>query len=538
MTYAGRLVGLEPPTPSRNVRLVPYALGSMGRAPGAVGTTSEGRPGATSTLGRVGGDAKWAVTPSAALDLTVNTDFAQTDVDRQVVNLSRFSVFFPERRQFFLENAGLFSPGLAENGEPFFSRAIGLDALGRPVPLDGGARGTWRSSPGSAGALVVRQRGVGGPMPGPERGSGAVPGEPGSTFGVLRGQRNVGARHRVGVMAVTRLDDGGAGRAPAANTVALVDGLYRPSEEVSVRGMYARSTTTGAGGAGGEGTFAFVEGWRQTNRMEVGWTQAFIGPGYTARAGFTPRTNLVASNPWLDLDLRPRWLPGAVRRLTPYAWGVTYHGAADRRLQEAVWSAAPLAVELQSGAVLATAWRGNVQVLTAPFEPIPGARAAAGRYRFDQLVATAATDPSSPIAAQVEMVRGGWYDGRIAQLDGRVRVTPLPHVSAAVRVLDTRLAGVGARTVSGPAVVRERLVVPELRLALDPRVQLTGIYQHNTAAGQGAWNARFAWEYRPLSYLFVVWNGARALGDAVRAPGAPPIPGGQLVVKLVHVGQW
>lgn len=544
MSYAGRLEGLEPPAPARNLRLVPYALGSSGT--GAAPTTAPPagavpQPLPRTTLGRVGGDAKWAVTPDAALDLTVNTDFAQADVDRRVVNLTRFSVFFPERRQFFLENAALFAAGLGENGEPFFSRAIGLDATGRPVPIDAGARGTWRSPAGSAGALLVRQRGAA-PLAPSSPGApldDEVVGQPASTFAVLRGVRNLGARHRMGAMAVTRVDDGGASRPTATNTVAVVDGLYRPDEETTVRGMLARSTTRGAGGGGGEGTFAFVEAWRATNRAEWGWTQVLIEPRYEARAGFVPRADLVATNPWAEFDLRPRWLPSAVRRLTPWAYTLVAHGASDRRFQEGVWAASPVAFELQSGAQFELAVQGNGQQLTSPFTPIPGVAVPAGRYDFWQLSGEARTDPSRRWGAELETTHGGWFDGRIAQVDAAVRVAPRPHLAAALRVLETRLAGVGSSAGGPGGRTRERLLVPELRLALDPRVQLTGIYQHDTAGRTGAWNARFTWEYRPLSYLFVVWNGARPLGSAVRDPRAVFAPRtGQLVVKLVHVGQW
>ena len=88
----------------------------------------------------MGGDVKWALTPNTVLDATFNTDFAEADVDRQVINLTRFSVFFPEQRPFFLENASLFSAGLEREVRPFFSRRIGLDDDGTPIPIDAGLR--------------------------------------------------------------------------------------------------------------------------------------------------------------------------------------------------------------------------------------------------------------------------------------------------------------------------------------------------------------------------------------------------------------
>ena len=130
MQYAGTLTGLRPPPPRPNLRVQPYALtrgARAGDAPFADGLSAD-----------VGLDLKWVPSPSTVFDLTVNTDFAQVDADHQVVNLSRFSVFFPERRAFFLENAGVFDVGYSQF-TPFYSRRIGLDQ-GLPVPLLGGAR--------------------------------------------------------------------------------------------------------------------------------------------------------------------------------------------------------------------------------------------------------------------------------------------------------------------------------------------------------------------------------------------------------------
>jgi hypothetical protein len=142
----------------------------------------------------VGGELKWAVTPNTVLDLTVNTDFAEADVDRQVVNLTRFSVFFSEQRPFFLENAGLFRVTDGPWIEPFFSRRIGLAPDGTPLRILGGARVTSQTPPRSAGALLIHQEGAAG--------------LDGSSFGVARWQQNLGSDHRIGGLLVARADEG------------------------------------------------------------------------------------------------------------------------------------------------------------------------------------------------------------------------------------------------------------------------------------------------------------------------------------------
>jgi hypothetical protein len=182
MDYAGRLTGLEPPPPGRNLRVQPYATASSATS--------------ADLNGEVGVDAKWAVTSNAVLDLTVNPDFGQTDVDRQVVNLTRFSVFFPERRQFFQENRGNFFSGNGGRFEPFFSRRIGLDQDGNPIPIIAGARLTMRGRRGSLGALGVSQEAAGA--------------SPASEFGVVRYVANFGAQSRIGGRGWT--PPGGGGR--------------------------------------------------------------------------------------------------------------------------------------------------------------------------------------------------------------------------------------------------------------------------------------------------------------------------------------
>ncbi len=165
MNYAGVLKNLQPPPPRPNIRIQPYLLGSYDhyRLNNPDSKNSD-------TNFKAGGELKWAINPNTILDLTVNTDFAQADADRQVNNVTRLSVFFPERRQFFLENASLFGVGQSQSDDgsggsmriqPFFSRRIGLDDYGNPIPIDAGGRFVYRSLKRNFGTMVMRQREVG-----------------------------------------------------------------------------------------------------------------------------------------------------------------------------------------------------------------------------------------------------------------------------------------------------------------------------------------------------------------------------------------
>jgi hypothetical protein len=179
MAYAAVLRNIEPPPPSFNLLLNPYALLDVRQRKSRSQTSTE-------TDGKAGGEVKWTVNPTTVLHFTFRTDFAQADVDRQVVNLTRFSVFFPERRQFFLEAAEIYTNRAWRNLQPFFSRRIGLDESGNPVPIDGGARLTHRSNKQTIGALVKRQQA-----------DGQLPA---ANFITARYARNFSAQSRVGGM--------------------------------------------------------------------------------------------------------------------------------------------------------------------------------------------------------------------------------------------------------------------------------------------------------------------------------------------------
>src|SRR5688500_15627919 len=149
--------------------------------------------------GEFGADAKYGLTPSLTLDLTYNTDFAQVEVDEQRTNLTRFPLFFPEKRPFFLENAGVFSAGTPQLVDLFFTRRIGIDSAGNPVPIVGGGRVTGRVAGLTVGALQIFT----------DRASIRQPSiaydVPSMSYSVARVSREVGARSRVGVIAVQRM---------------------------------------------------------------------------------------------------------------------------------------------------------------------------------------------------------------------------------------------------------------------------------------------------------------------------------------------
>jgi hypothetical protein len=496
MSYAGLLRGLECPPPAANIRIQPYAVARRGRTGDAASTRDL----------ELGGDLKWAITPGTVLDATFNTDFAQADVDLQVVNLTRFSVFFPEQRPFFLENASLFSAGLEREVRPFFSRRIGLDDEGVPIPIDGGLRLTHRTASRSAGALLIRQK----------------DGSEASSFAVGRYVQNLGRESRVGGLLVTRADEA-TGETPAVtNTVAALDTYLRLNPHLYVRAMLSGSSTSGGSG---DGLAASLDVSREGN-WGIAWLVGeYIGPGYRAGTGFVSRPDLVRTNPGLNLDVRPSWKPRFVRRFAFNSWANVYHRASDGEFQEARWSVPLLGVWFESGGWFLTHAVPNWQRLDQAFSPLPGLRIEPGSYRFTRLSLSTSTDPSRRFSLRVDGDAGPFYDGRSASAVVYLQANPSPHVSTLIAYSVNALRDVGGAGSDRTT----HLVQPSIRLALNPRLQLLSLYQRNTAAGLATWNARLAWEFRPLSYVYLVVNDRRPIdtGD-----GRRPLADRQLILKV------
>jgi hypothetical protein len=226
LSLAGALHGLEVP-PQRNLKLIPYALGVMRDDSRAAGTRLRGEPGV---------DLKYSLTPSLTLDATWNTDFAQVEVDEQQINLNRFNLFFPEKRPFFLENAGLFAVGSPGEAEVFFSRRIGISPTGSTIPIRGGGRLSGQVGRGLQLGLLNMQ-------------TDAVHGiVPAHNFSVGRLRQDLPNRSSVGVMVVNREATGsGRGAADYHRSIAA-DARVGIGRTGMVSGFAARTMAPGAGG--------------------------------------------------------------------------------------------------------------------------------------------------------------------------------------------------------------------------------------------------------------------------------------------------
>ncbi|HKC47778.1 MAG TPA: DUF5916 domain-containing protein [Gemmatimonadales bacterium] len=483
MEYAGRLTGLEPPPPKPNVRIQPYLLTETDR--------STGTP-AHSTA-KLGGDLKWAINSSDVLDLTANTDFAQADADLQVNNVSQFSVFFPERRQFFLENASLFSPAIQQAGDgsgglmhiqPFFSRTIGLDAAGNPIPIVAGARFVRRGSGSNYGALLMRQE---------ARGA-----SPAVNLFVGRYSGNVGLRSRIGGLVTVKNSDAGS------NVTSTLDGLIRLSEAQSLNTIFSHTVTTGTNT---QGLAAFAQYYNSTTHYKMWFTQSLATRDYDPQMGFISRTDVIGTTPGMNWYYRGRLLPfkNVLRAFEPGFLPEWYWQASSGKFIERSLYFWPVWLNFQSGAYFGYSITPVYQNLTQPFQPL-GVTIAPGEYRYAQSWITFTTDPSRMIRLYGDYKWGGFYNGRLQSGDWRLQFAPIPHISVIAELNRNHFVDVGASRTTSTVDLR----IIQGRFALNPHLQLTGFYQNNSLDHSDSYNVRFSWEYLPLSYLYVIYNHGKS----------------------------
>jgi hypothetical protein len=486
MNYAGVLKNLQPPPPKTNIRFQPYVLSSFDRYRGF---DSSYTPNATHV--KVGGDIKWAINPNAVLDLTANTDFAQADADQQVNNISQFSVFFPEKRQFFLENASLFGLGIALNPDgsggqmrvqPFFSRSIGLDSLGTPIPIDVGGRFVYRSLKTNYGAILMRQH--------------ASSNTPATNFFVGRFSENIGARSRIG--GLVTIKDNAAGR----NIVSTIDGFFRLGDSHSLYVLLMNSSNSHGSSNGLAG---FAQYFYTTNHTKIWLTQTLVSKNFDPQMGFVSRKDVIGTTPGINWYYRGKLLPfkKILRAFEPGFLPEFYWKASTGDFIERTLPLFPLWLNFQNGAFLGYAIVPAYQHLLQPFEPL-GITIPVGEYHFTNQQIWLSSDPSRVLSISGTYTWGQYYNGRLNTGDWKLQFAPIPHISITARFNRNHFMNVGEAKTSTTI----DLYGLEGRLAINPRIQLIGFYQKNAANSAENYNLRISWEYQPLSYVYLVLNHA------------------------------
>ena len=484
MTYAAKLVGLKLPEASSNIRISPYSLFQNDKNTDASGVNR------VTTKVKIGGEAKWAVNPHAVLDFTVNTDFAQADVDRVVNNLTRFNVLFPERRQFFLENNGIYAGADISNIKPFFSRTIGLSSTqfnANPISIDAGVRYTDRNQKRTLAGLYVHQRA------GESQGA--------SSFGVLRYLKNYGNQNNIGVMVTHRLDEADQlkGYTTKNNTTVTVDGFIRPVDEVTIQYLASasRNNTNDSLGIAG----SLYVGWNP-NKLYMGWLSDFVSEKYVPGMGFVFANNTIKHNPGGYFIWRPKNKLGKyIRRWDPGAFVNWYQNSNNFKTQEVSLYIFPIYIITNTNAKIEYAITPSYQNLPFSF-PVLKSTIESGQYRFVRQVLRYETDASRKFSIQGKYEWGNYYNGKLKSLNVTSRFAPLPQVALTAGYEYNVFAKLGVTSDD----FNTSLYSVGIRLAANPRLQVSSFYQYNSFDYRGRLNVRASWEFAPLSFVYFVFN--------------------------------
>ena len=507
--YRVSLAGtLDLAAPARRIATVsPYAL-SEGFKDYTIGSPD------ADFGGKVGGDAKIGLNQSLTLDLTVNTDFAQAEVDDQQVNLTRFSLFFPEKRAFFLENAGTFSVGSGRSAELFFSRRIGLSG-GQEVPIHGGARMTGKVGDVQIGVLNIQTGGLSVPD--------AVTGvpqqvAPDNNFGVVRAFRAWENRSRIGGIFVSRLNTNSTSD---YNLTYGLDGRLGIGQDLTFDGWAGLTTTPLPSGTPdlregfnhGEYGYAGTGNFRSRDlEMSAGYRQ--IGSEFNPEVGFVNRSAYRYGSGRVLYHLRTDGVDW-FREFRPHISGNAFWSL--RGFNESYYVHIDSHFAFESGAEIhLPGWNFTGEGLVAPFQirdqgDLPGGGRGPviippGTYDNQEFVLRANTNRSSPLSFSGGVTFGGLYSGTQVSPDATVsyRFRDRFTTSVSLNYFDVELDE-GSFTTS--------LVRLTASYSFTPRIYLQANLQYNDDSEDLGSNIRLGWLDTAGTGLFIVYNDTEFLGD-------------------------
>jgi len=498
VSEAGTLTGISPP-PVRNLQVTPYVLGLTRRG---------GQLAGSETSSEFGIDVKYGITPSLTLDLTLNTDFAQVEADDQQINLDRFALFFPEKRPFFLENAGQFFVGNNEEIELFFSRRIGIGEDGALIPVEGGARVTGKVGETTNIGLLYMQ-------------TDAVTGvAPANQFAVARVSQELPNRSAIGAMFVSR-DGDGSYLTPANedyNRTYAVDGRWGIGEDTLLEAWAARTETPGL--TGRDDAYSVKADYdSETWWLNAAYTD--VGENFNPEVGFLARSNYRKASATVLKRILPRDLWG-LYEIRPH---ISYRGYwKPDGYQETELVHFAVQWEFQTSSELHTAYNLTRAGVIDSFEIVPGVIVPPGTYDHRELSVYFVSDQSKPFSFSLRTIVGGRFGGD--------RFSVLPTVSYRIGESfradleadfnDYDLPVPGGKFTANLARLR-------LSYSFTPSIQIQGLTQYNETTRVLGTNLRFSWLRTANSGLHLVYNEVDERNQDSFSPGR------ELIVKYSYI---
>ncbi|MBI3940686.1 MAG: carbohydrate binding family 9 domain-containing protein [Acidobacteria bacterium] len=485
VSQAGHLEGMRGTQAGLRARIKPYLLGGFRHH-----TLESGRRGFENSSEAGLEVAKVGITPSLIAEFTANTDFAQVEVDEAVVNLTRFPLFFAEKREFFLEHAGIFDFSLGgRRGFPndrilqmFFSRRIGLTADRRPVPVIGGAKVTGRVQGLDVGLLDVQTDQFGT--------------APGSNYAIARVKKNILARSNFGVFFSNRQ----SGRTDDTNRVAGADVNFTFFKNFDIQGSLGRSFT---GGVNGDQKMGRLKLNLLSDIYELFLEHLYLGDDFRHDIGFVQRNGIRRTQPTIlwKPRLRSRSIRNLVFRQEVLYFSDTHNHLLDRQ------QVFQFAVSFRDDSRLRFNTTHNLERLRADFRINPQVTIPQSVYRFRNYFVEYDSPPQHVTGIRTHWEWGNFYGGKRRILELGPSFKPWPGFSSefSYQFNDLDLPQGSFRT---------HVVNSRFNVSLNNRWLTTAIAQYDSASKRVVFFFRLRFIYRPGDDLYVVFNQTSGVGPA------------------------
>ena len=479
ISLAGSLIGLEN-IRQQNLKVMPYSLSNVNRE-------FENQRG-TDWNGDFGFDVKYSITPSLTLDVTYNTDFAQVEVDEQQINLNRFNLFFPEKRPFFLENAGVFSVGSPGEVEMFFSRRIGISEDSELVPILGGLRFSGKAAGFNIGLLNMQTESV------------ELDTIQATNVVVARFNREFPNRSALGVIFVNRQGTGDLAPDNDYNRTFAVDGRLGLGEYGQISGYAAGTSTPDLPGK----EYAFNFGAQYNSEawlLSADYTE--VSDNFNPEVGFLERSSYRKTSFLIFHRYRPKNFLGLLE-LRPHT---SYRGYWNLDgFQETGFWHIDNHWQWKNGYEIHTGINFTREGVTEAFEIFPGDTVKTGTYDHAEAQIIALTNRGSWWSFSIRTTVGGFFGG------DRVSLRP----SLRFRVGETfntqfSLSHNNINLPVGDFVTN--LLQVRISYSFTPRIFLQGLFQYNDRDDIGSMNIRFGWQQTANTGLFIVYNDTRQIYD-------------------------
>jgi hypothetical protein len=487
VSMAGTLVGIEAPPPSRLIEIKPYGISGLK-------TDLAANPEISNHLESDAGlDMKVGITEDLTADLTFNTDFAQVEVDEQQVNLTRFSLFFPEKREFFLEGQGIFdfAPGVSGGGGGgfggggaptlFYSRRIGLQN-GEPVPILGGGRVTGKLGAFDVGALSIQTD------------KAASADAVSTNFSVLRLRRDVFARSSIGVLFENRSK---STVADGSNQAYGVDASLAFFDNVSIVGYYARTKTKGLTG----NDESFRTRFAYSGDLVSGQIDhILVGDDFNPEVGFVRRKGIRQTSVSGQFSPRPASISW-IRQIT-FRGSLGYVENERAGFVESRDRGGRFQIEFENSDNFSFNVTNNYERLVEDTH-ISGALIPAGRYSFTDFDVGYSFGLQRPYSGRLSFSTGDYYTGNRTSLgftQGRIEVLPQLSVEPSLELNWIDLP---------EGSFNQHVARTRISYSLSPRMYVSGLVQYSTGSDSFSTNLRLRWEWAPGSEIFVVYTEDR-----------------------------